>query len=543
MSDTLAPPTPAAFVRSAVSEITTIGTAGDGRTVEIRLVPWDRPQQVRDRGRRTPYEESFARGGLTGDPAAGPGIIVEREHDGETVGVIDTLEDRPDGLYGTVKLTRGRAGADMLADIKDRIYRYVSVDFLDAPVPATARAVQRTAARLRRVAFTLDPAHDAPIVSVRSTPPAEPGTEPNGDDMPELIIPPAPVTTQTLEQTVEAAEPVVTTRARPTLEQTRELIAAGQPRFETFGHFVRSVANGEIEAEELDRFQRALADVVTTDVTGLIREGWIDEVIDLRRTYAPTVEHWRKRPLPAKGMSFSQPVLTTRPTIGKQATQKSEITSTDAVIGIESWPIDTYGGGNDVSIQALTRAEPDLLNELMRLYTKEMAHGINAAAVTALNAAAAVGVSGNAALEYTTPEAFVDLVIDACVVFMRATKYRRPADQIALSVDLWAALGKAKDLDERPLYPALNPMNTHGTLVAPNDNGQLITIPWYVEPDLGTGIKGVIGISDAFVTALGPVGTLTADVPSKLGRDVAVYQEAAFGAAEAGGLVQIVNAV
>jgi hypothetical protein len=53
----------------------------------------------------------------------------------------------------------------------------------------------------------------------------------------------------------------------------------------------------------------------------------------------------------------------------------------------------------------------------------------------------------------------------------------------------------------------------------------------------------VIGVREAFVTALGPVGTMTADVPSKLGRDVAMYQEAAFGAADASGLIQIGNAV
>ena len=52
----------------------------------------------------------------------------------------------------------------------------------------------------------------------------------------------------------------------------------------------------------------------------------------------------------------------------------------------------------------------------------------------------------------------------------------------------------------------------------------------------------MIGVREAFVTALGPVGTLTADVPAKLGRDVAMYQECAFGASDASGLVQIVNA-
>ena len=122
-----------------------------------------------------------------------------------------------------------------------------------------------------------------------------------------------------------------------------------------------------------------------------------------------------------------------------------------------------------------------------------------------------------------------------------ATALRRPADQMAISVDLWAALGKAKDLDGRPLYPSINPMNTNGTIDASGTSGAISRIGWYVEPELGDGISGVIGVREAFVTALGPVGTMTADVPAKLGRDVAMYQEAAFGASDASGLVQIVN--
>ena len=69
--------------------------------------------------------------------------------------------------------------------------------------------------------------------------------------------------------------------------------------------------------------------------------------------------------------------------------------------------------------------------------------------------------------------------------------------------------------------------------------GQIVAIPWYVEPDLGTGVKAVIGVSDAFLSQLGPVQTMSVDVPSKLGRDVAIYQEAAFGATDPSGLIQV----
>lgn len=524
------------FVRSLTSEIPEVD--GDGNTVIVRLIPWNDPRKVYDRGRS--YVESFARGGLKVAPELPLPLYVENEHDGPVIGVLDEVEDRDDGLYGTVRLSRSTRGTDALEDIRARILRYVSVDFYDTPVPAGAERVERSSAFLRRVAFTLTPQHDAPVVSVRSHPtPTQPETE--NPEMTTETIPAEQLDEQTGDE--QTAETEVSQRSAPTIRRAPVLPVAHPERFSSLGHFARSAALGQITDAELQRYQRALADLTTAELTGLQQEQWIAEVIDIGRTYAPTVANWRSRPLPTEGMSISQPVVTTRPTTAKQTAEKAEIESTAAVIGIAQWDIETYAGGNDVSIQALTRSTPDLLTELMRLYMRELAHDLNAAAVTSLNAAAAVGVSGNAALEYVDAETFDELVIDASAAFMRPTALRRPAELMALSVDLWAALGKAKDGDGRPLYPSLNPMNAAGTFSATSADGNVMSVRWYVEPDLGAGIKGVIGVADAFVSARGPVGTLTVDVPSKIGRDVAVYQEAAFGAAEASGLVQIVNLV
>lgn len=526
------------FQRATATDLVS-EVSDDGRTVTVRLVPWDRPQLVADRAGRQQYVETFARGGLLVDLDR---VLVEREHDGPVVGILTATQDRADGLYGTIRMSRSQVGTDTLADVEEHILRSVSVDFLDVPVPPGTQHVTRSAAQLRRVAFVMDAALDAPVVSVRSIPtdtetPTLENKTMSETITPEVIeAPAAEVTTP-----APAAEMVVEHRSAPARPISQRPAAIPQ-RYASFGHFARSAAHGEIANTDLEQYQRALADILTTDSTGMIQEQWINEVIDLGRTYTPTVNAWRSRPLPTSGMSISQPVVTTRPSVAAQATQKTEVDSTTAVIGSAQWDIATYAGGNDVSIQLIRRAEPDYLTELMRLYTRELAQAVNAAALTSLNAAAAVGVSGNTALEYTTAGAFDELVIDASAAFLAATALRRPADQMAISIELWAALGKAKDLDGRPLYPSINPMNTNGTIDASGTSGAISRIGWYVEPDLGAGISGVIGVREAFVTALGPVGTMTADVPAKLGRDVAMYQEAAFGASDASGLVQIVNA-
>ena len=525
------------FQRATATDLVS-EVSDDGRTVTVRLVPWDRPQLVADRAGRQQYVETFARGGLLVDLDR---VLVEREHDGPVVGILTATQDRADGLYGTIRMSRSQVGTDTLADVEEHILRSVSVDFLDLPVPPGTQHVTRSAAQLRRVAFVMDAALDAPVVSVRSIPTDEETPTEENETMSETITPEV-IEAPAVEVTTPApaVEMVVEHRSAPA-RPTSHRPAAIPQRYASFGHFARSAAHGEIANTDLEHYQRALADILTTDAAGMIHEQWINEVIDLGRTYTPTVNAWRSRPLPTSGMSISQPVVTTRPSVAAQATQKTEVSSTTAVIGSAQWDIATYAGGNDVSIQLIRRAEPDYLTELMRLYTRELAQAVNQAALYALNAAAAVGVSGNTALEYTTAGAFDELVIDASAAFLSATALRRPADQMAISVDLWAALGKAKDLDGRPLYPSINPMNTNGTIDASGTSGAISRIGWYVEPELGDGISGVIGVREAFVTALGPVGTMTADVPAKLGRDVAMYQEAAFGASDASGLVQIVN--
>ena len=517
------------FQRAVATDLVST-LADDGRTVTVRLVPWDRPQPVADRAGRSQYVETFVRGGLQVDLDR---VLVEREHDGPIVGLLTEVDDREDGLYGTIRMSRSAVGTDTLADIEARILRSVSVDFLDSPVPPGAQTVIRSAAQLRRVAFVMEPALDAPVLSIRSLPqPPEGEPAMETDPIIEEEAAPAPEVAEVVEQ---RSAP----RTAPSVHIAQR--TAAPPRFDSLGAFARAAAFGEIASDDLERYQRALADVLTSDSAGMIQEQWITEVIDLARTYTPTVNSWRSRPLPSAGMSISQPIVTTRPTVAEQATQKSEVDSTTPVIDTVQWAIDTYAGGNDVSIQLIRRAQPDYLTELMRLYTRELAQAVNAAALTALNAAAAVGVSGNTALEYVDADTFDELVIDASGAFMAATALRRPAELMALSVDLWKALGKAKDAEGRPLYPSINPMNSNGTFTASSTAGSISSIAWYVEPDLGGGIKGVIGVREAFVTALGPIGTMTADVPAKLGRDVAMYQEAAFGAADASGLVQIVN--
>ena len=97
--------TPDSFQRAVATDLVS-EVSDDGRTVTVRLVPWDTPKPVADRAGRTQYVETFVRGGLQVELDR---VLVEREHDGPVVGLLTSTEDRADGLYGTIRMSRSTA--------------------------------------------------------------------------------------------------------------------------------------------------------------------------------------------------------------------------------------------------------------------------------------------------------------------------------------------------------------------------------------------------------------------------------------------------
>jgi hypothetical protein len=286
------------------------------------------------------------------------------------------------------------------------------------------------------------------------------------------------------------------------------------------------------------RHARVFEDATTADIAGLLPTQWLSEVIDLYMVLAPTVANWSTSPLPPDGMTVSQPIVGDRPTPAVQTNQYDLPTSNKVTVTSSSWSILTYAGGQGMSIQAVERSTPAYMDVVMKLYVKEMAKARNAAAATTLLAQADdVNATG---LEYVSGETFPDLIIDACGDMMNVLG--QPPEVVAMSIALWKAIGKAKDGDLRYMFPDFGPMNTVGTFSANTPSGVIRDVSFYVEPAWGTStIQGVIGVRDAFRTLTGPIQTITADVPAELSRDIAVYQYAAHGKADATGLRLIHN--
>ena len=576
-----------------------VNPAGDGRTITVRVVSWNTDYRVSDDGRRF-YRERYAPGGLNARPGAL--VIARAEHDpqifpdrqagftsaaGVTVGRVVATRIEPDGLDADVRIFNTRDGDDLLELVNERIVRHISPEFDDDEheLIGADPVIERTNAELVGLAFTLHPQYgDARVLAVRSQPTPEHHQEtttmkrrrnPDGSftvvddagneiELAEFDSPGTDTPDDDSDNTSgERSDDELVGAGATTAAGGRSTPVSGRtaPRpgatpssggrrshFRSMGHYAQAVALGQLgdpTDERRQRFARALATATTADAAGLLGEVWVPEIIDLYRTLTPSVQMFRQRPLPDTGMVINQPIVTQRPIVNEIPAELTDLGAAGAsqkmIVGNASWAVKTYGGGNNVSLQTIMRTEPSYLDELFRLWVREMALDVNLDVATALYAAAN---DTNAALEYVDAAGFDELIIDASAVFLD-TLYR-PAEVALFSVDLWSALAKAKDANDHPLYPTVNPMNRSGTLSATSTSGNIVNVEWAVEPALGgvgAGIKAVVGLRDAWVTATSPMGTLAADVPSSLSRDNAVYEFAAFGATDTTGLVQIANAV
>jgi phage head maturation protease len=304
---------------------------------------------------------------------------------------------------------------------------------------------------------------------------------------------------------------------------------AGRGRYPTFGHFALAAARGEVEPSYLRRLEAAWSDQLVADVPGLMPEAWMRDVVDLMGTVTGTIDLFSSRPLPDAGMALHQPVLTQGPDIGRQLVEKTDIPSRKVLIADTPFPVQTFAGGQDISMQVLLRSDPSYLDELMRLYVREMGLQMNIAAGASVLAAATTSSP-------LDPDDINGSIIDAALIIGNAT-FSFP-QVLLLGSAVWAMVGKAVDNAGRPLFPTYSPMNPVGSFNLTDAGGAVrdlrFAVDWSIDPD-----TAVLGLRDAWRSWRSPMRTLTADVPRLLGRDVAVFEFVAMGATDGRGLVKL----
>lgn len=499
-----------------------VATDVAARTITVQLCAWDEARTVTDPW-RAPYAETHARGSLV---PAEPMAVYDR-HLGELVGRMDPPTDAGPGPVTALHIAHTRAGDDVLALIDAEVIRAVSMEFAADPsgeIWTTDRtAVTRTRSLLTGCAFAFRPELTAPILAraeeaepmtMTDTPPAEPAPEP--EPLPEPEPEPESVTAELIAMRGELAR--LTTTARP---------AAPAARFASLGDLVLAGLRDRDRTLPRDRLggglpighHRAWTDTTIADVPGLMPPQQLAQLFDVIAAQQPLVEAAGSLPPPTR-LTVEYPYVSQRPSVAVQATPKTEIASQEIKVLSGSWTVSVFAGGTDIDRRVLDLSDPSYMTVHAALYAEEMARAVDVAAYAAYDGAAAHNASIGATASGWNQELF-----DLAATIAAAS--RRWPNRLVISPDLWAKFGGAADSDGRPLFTSSSPMNNVGTASLTSQTGEVRGLTYVVDPHFPAD-RGALFNSEAFRVALGPVQTLTADVPKLLGLDWAIYRYAAF---------------
>jgi phage head maturation protease len=448
------------------------------------------------------------------------------------------VEEREDGGYATFRVAKTAAGDEFLALADEKVVRGISIEMgKNMRTRSEMRSGRRTTvvewADAQAASPTYRPAYDgANVLAVRS----------QKED--------APVATEEQAPDAGAAEaqeaPKVEFKPRSTFDEQTALsnLQAGLNKItDVFGEKLerleeRARSSFEIPGSNPDKPEvtpgewmqvairlltgdriadaqmRVTQDFITTDNAGVVPDAYSDRligVIDPSRPFMATTE---RIPTPATGMSLVVPVITQRPAVGEQMTEKALLTSQKSIISTTSFDVHTYGGVGDISLQLLKRSDPSFLELYLRLLAEAYAIETEDAAVSAL--ITAINDGGPEPATALDPE---NLALGAAYQ-ASFDAIRRPPDTIWLSTEAVGAFINAKASGTNaPLYSNLAADFTAAGGIGGSISGLR---PVHVPALNDKGAYAVVGPRTGFAWAEDGTYTLQVDVPSKAGRDVAL---------------------
>jgi HK97 family phage prohead protease len=514
-------------------ELRADAAGGDGRTVDLRIVPFG------VLGRTPQGLEMVERGAFEGtDPDA---VVLRQDHADPPAGRGTSLEERDDGAYMSFRIARTPRGDELLANLAERMHRNASIGFEEIAGGSTMRAYRgepvrvHRRLRLREVGTTWRPVYpEAQVLAVR----AEDLEMPDGAPVIPEPAAPASIPSAAPAPIVQLQDPELgQLRARivELEERGRQAIAfpdgfantARRDEAIARGRWaqlaLRSLAGERIDPAELAGVlpalqTRAIADVTTVNNLGVVPPQFREEMIGEINKSRPFLESTREVPAGASGLTFNFPKITQRPLVGTQTVEKTELPSRATIIGTVPFESVTIGGVGDLSIQLLRRSSPQFLTLWLDLLAEAYAIDADSKAIAALLAESTVNDGGT--FNPAAP-AFGEAFTNAAAV--------APGSATLLPNRCWLSTAAiAAFIDAKsptgggglPMYPGL--VQIAGVSRAGDGSGPIpITMqPVWVPALDGESVDLIVGPARGFAWAEDGTYQLSADVPEKAGRDV-----------------------
>jgi HK97 family phage prohead protease len=396
------------------------------------------------------------------------------EHDKtRPLGKLIDITANDQGLEGTFKLAKTFAADDALEEAATGLRDGFSVGVMVDAWDNKDGAMVISKSSLHEVSLVSDPAIASAKVEkvvATNTPENSEATaedQTTQEDKVSDITSEAPIATEAVE--AAKSEPVAVVAAQS--------VAYTKPRSPIINkatyleHSVRA-ALGNDESR-----QYVMAADTTSNNAGLIPTPQSAEVINgIANADRGSIDAISRGVLPASGMTFEIPKITTAPTVAEEA-EAATIDTTDMASSFVTVNVKKFAGGQTFSVELLDRSSPAFFDELVRqmefAYAKEtdkyVANGIISS-----------GLIATTAQDNTAAGLLAYAAQAAQLVYSNSLGFAR---NIVVSPEQWGNIMGYND-SGRPIYNASNPQNAGGAVGPQSLRGNVAGLDLYVSRSL-----------------------------------------------------------
>lgn len=439
-------------------------TAADtkSRTISGRIVTWG------EQGNTSAGPTVFAKNSIE----LKKGVKLLLEHDiTRPIGKLLEADVDDQGITAKFKVATTMAGEDALVEASEGLRDGFSVGVQVSEWDNEKGVMAIKSSKLVEVSLVTEPAIDSARVAEVAA-----SEEPKEDSEPASADSDKPTEGEQVSDTTVPAP------AEETVEAAKVEAAAPKPAFFTsprspivnassYLEYSIKAAMGDDEART---YVRAAAD--TASNTGLTLAPHLQEFATNTIVGRPAVETIERGVLPASGLSFTLPKLSTAPTVTIEA-ENGALGGTEMASTYVTVDVKKAAGIQTISWELLDRSSPAFYDQLIRELNAAYAKYTDGAVISQFT------TSGTQAATQAATVAGLKAYIakEVPAAYAAAGKFAR---NLVVNTAWWEAIMAAEDTTNRPLFTASNPQNNPGNVSGQSITGTVLGLNLFVDPHM-----------------------------------------------------------
>jgi HK97 family phage prohead protease/HK97 family phage major capsid protein len=430
------------------------------RTISGKIVPAGTGEVGNTSAGRVVFEKGAI--ALPEDPKT---IKLLNQHDmKQPLGKATSFTVDDEGIYASFKISRSNRGTEALILAEEGLQSGLSVGVEVLKSKNKAGVMHVSAAKLFEVSLVTEPAFkSAQVIDVAAEETPAEEIQPTES---ETVLDTTPETVAAPEVEASAVE-----AARPTVAVTnvRERIAPL-----TAGQYLEANIKAAMGDDEARRVVRA-ADGTDTN-TGLTLAPHLNEFATNTISGRPAVDAVSKGVLPASGMSFTLPKISTAPTITLEA-ENGALGGTEMASSYITVDVKKAAGIQTISWELLDRSSPAFYDQLIRELNDAYAKYTDTAMVAAFTASGTQATATAATIAGL--KSYIAKEVPAA--YAASGKF---ATNLVANTAWWETILGSDDTTNRPLFTAAQPSNAPGNVSGQSITGQVLGLNLSVDPHM-----------------------------------------------------------